>query len=66
MSAFTDVGRMMLEATITGKLTVHAMDVEVPALVEAFVEKWGFVDIDEVPQGEFWLLVADHRVPPVE
>lgn len=66
MSAFTDVGRMMLEATITGKLSVHAMDVEVPALVEAFVAKWGFVDIDEVPQDEFWLLVAKYAARPIE
>lgn len=66
MSAFADIGRMALEATITGKLSVHAVDVEVPALVEAFVAKWGFVDIDEVPQGEFWVLVAQHVAKPAE
>lgn len=66
MSAFADIGRMMLEATIAGKLSVHAGDVNVPELVEAFVAKWGFVDIDEVPQGEFWFLVAQHAAKPVE
>lgn len=66
MSVFQDAGRMILEAVITGKLGIHADDVNVPSLVEEYVSAWGFMDLDEVPPEAFWRLVAEHRVPPVE
>lgn len=60
MSGFDDIGRRAVEAMITAKLGLHAGDFEVPAAVEAFVAKWGFVDIDEVPADDFWRLLREH------
>lgn len=63
---FPDLGRRVLLATITASLGVHVDDVDIPALVNAFVDKWGFVDLDEVPQEKYWELVVQYAKLPVK
>lgn len=56
---FPDLGRMMLDATIRAWLGDQADTYDVAALVNAFVDEFGFVDVDEVEPSRFWELV--HR-----
>lgn len=65
MSAFTDLGRMVLEAVITADAGDLVEAVDVPRAVNAYVEKWGFADRDQVPDEDYWLLLRSCAEPPV-
>jgi len=65
MSAFADIGRMVLAAQIVDTLGGYEDHFELEKLVNAFVEKWGFVDIDEVPTDDYWKLVTSYDKGPV-
>lgn len=57
---FADMGRMVLEIQITDSLKGHAGEFDTPGIVEEFVEKYGFVDVEEVGNEEYWNLVMRH------
>jgi hypothetical protein len=59
---FEDMGRMVLEVTITDRLGDFAVLYDIPALVDAYVERFGFKDIDEVPSDEFGVLASEYRL----
>lgn len=65
MTAFSDLGRMVLEAVITADVGDLVEAVDVPRAVNAYVEKWGFVDKAQVPAEEYWLLLLSCAEPPV-
>lgn len=65
MSAFPDLGRMVLEAVITADTGELAEAVDVPKAVNAYVEKWGFVGKEQIPEDEYWLLLRSCAEPPV-
>lgn len=60
--AFKDVGRMFLEVQITKSLRDYTMYFDIPALIEAYIEKFGFVDLGEVKSDRYWKLVMKYRV----
>lgn len=64
MSAFADIGRQVIEACVTASLGPLYDQVDVPAVVTEYVERWGFVDLDEVSSEEYWRLVRSYAVPP--
>jgi PHP family Zn ribbon phosphoesterase len=53
VTAFKDVGRMVLEAVITARLGDGAEKHDVPALVDEYVKQFGFKDLDEVNDADF-------------
>lgn len=61
MSGFKDLGRMVVECQITTTLGDRAGDFDIAALVEAFVERFGFVDVDEVESSVYWAFVREHE-----
>lgn len=58
---FADLGRMVLKCRITTTLEDRAGDYDVTALVTAFVERFGFVDVGEVDTEVYWALVKEHE-----
>lgn len=61
MSDFADLGRMVLKCQITTTLGDCAGDYDVTALVNAFVTRFGFVDVGEVDNKAYWALVKEHE-----
>lgn len=56
------LGHVVLEITVTHRLGDAADSYDVPAIVEGVIERYGFVDLDEIPPGGFDSLASEHRV----
>ncbi len=61
--SFRGAGRMVLETRLAALLKRQPVVYDIPALVDAYVQAYSFVDVDEVikddPEG-LWDLVAQH------
>lgn len=61
MSPFKDIGRQVLEVVLTSHLGNRADQYDVPGLVNAYVETFGFLDLDEVNDDRLRELTAKYR-----
>lgn len=60
MTNFEDIGRMVLEITITDRLGDTASRHDIPGLVDAYVEQFGFKDLGEIDSVEFEKLAGQY------
>lgn len=60
MSPFQDIGRMVVEASIISSLGEDAGRFDVEALVNDYVEQFGFTDLDEVETAKYMELLSRH------
>lgn len=53
MGSFEDIGRTVLEITIADRLGDTARLHDIPTLVDAYIVRFGYKDLGEVPAEEF-------------
>lgn len=61
--SFTDVGRMVLEDTVTHQLGDRATCFDVPGIVNTIVDRLGFVDLETIDPQVFEHILDSNRKP---
>lgn len=59
--SYPDLGRTVLAIQIGHHLGEKASRFDIPALIEAYIKRFGFVDVGEVAPAAFTALSSEHR-----
>lgn len=59
---FKDMGRMVLEVTITSRLGDRVGEYDIAGLVKGYVEQFGFVDLGTIEPADFEALADRHKL----